>query len=288
MGRVLVEHISDTAFWVAHYRAIENARPDALFRDPFAERLAGERGRNIALNMPMGQMTSWVVSMRTCIIDAFILDAIAGGVDTVINVGSGLDARPFRMGLPANLTWVDADFPAVIEYKRGILVRDTPQCQLQWAAVDLTQRTERQRLLTGVAATAGKIVILTEGVVPYLKEEDVADLAKDLRSLPAICQWVTDYSSHAMVERRKQSPLSQKMKSAPFQFNPTDWVEFFAKQGWKLKTMRYFGDEARARRRPAPFPLKIRLMMHVIGFIRPHLRDQFRKSSGFMLLERAA
>ena len=39
-----VRNISDTARWVAYFRARETQRPDALFRDPFAERLAGERG----------------------------------------------------------------------------------------------------------------------------------------------------------------------------------------------------------------------------------------------------
>jgi O-methyltransferase involved in polyketide biosynthesis len=29
-----IAHVSDTAFWVASYRAAESARPDALFHDP--------------------------------------------------------------------------------------------------------------------------------------------------------------------------------------------------------------------------------------------------------------
>jgi O-methyltransferase involved in polyketide biosynthesis len=44
----LIRNISDTALWVAVYRARETDRPDAVFRDPFARRLAGERGEQIA------------------------------------------------------------------------------------------------------------------------------------------------------------------------------------------------------------------------------------------------
>src|SRR5262249_19243936 len=47
-GTPAVTHISDTALWVAVLRARESRRPDAIFYDPFAERLAGERGRQIA------------------------------------------------------------------------------------------------------------------------------------------------------------------------------------------------------------------------------------------------
>ena len=31
-----IENVSDTARWVAVYRAMESERPDAIFRDPFA------------------------------------------------------------------------------------------------------------------------------------------------------------------------------------------------------------------------------------------------------------
>ena len=50
----LIRDISDTARWMAVYRARESERPDAVFTDPFARRLAGERGEQIANAMPFG------------------------------------------------------------------------------------------------------------------------------------------------------------------------------------------------------------------------------------------
>lgn len=44
----LIRNISDTALWAAVYRAYETEREDALFQDPYARRLAGERGERIA------------------------------------------------------------------------------------------------------------------------------------------------------------------------------------------------------------------------------------------------
>jgi O-methyltransferase involved in polyketide biosynthesis len=46
-GEPAIRNISDTANWAAVYRARESERPDALFRDPFARRLAGELGERI-------------------------------------------------------------------------------------------------------------------------------------------------------------------------------------------------------------------------------------------------
>jgi O-methyltransferase involved in polyketide biosynthesis len=48
----LIRNISDTARWVATYRARETERPNALFRDAYAKRLAGERGEQIAAAVP--------------------------------------------------------------------------------------------------------------------------------------------------------------------------------------------------------------------------------------------
>src|SRR5713226_7063171 len=48
----LIRNISDTARWVAVYRARESERPDALFKDTFARKLAGQRGEEIARRLP--------------------------------------------------------------------------------------------------------------------------------------------------------------------------------------------------------------------------------------------
>src|SRR5436853_7717232 len=95
-----LHHVSDTALWVAHYRAEESARPDALFQDPYAQRLAGERGRRIANAMGRtSKYTRWTLVIRTVVIDRFILEAVAAGADTVLNLGAGLDSRPYRLTL---------------------------------------------------------------------------------------------------------------------------------------------------------------------------------------------
>ena len=91
-----ITHISDTALWVATYRADESTRPDALFRDELAGILAGERGRRIADAMPYPKIIAWGMVIRTVSVDALIQRAITLGIDTVINLGAGLDTRRGR------------------------------------------------------------------------------------------------------------------------------------------------------------------------------------------------
>lgn len=108
----ILQDVADTAFWVATYRARETERPDALFRDPLAAKLAGDRGSRIDKRMNDARYVSWSVIIRTRIIDSFIEKLLSEGVDMVVNIGAGLDTRPYRMELPPELQWVEREQPA--------------------------------------------------------------------------------------------------------------------------------------------------------------------------------
>jgi methyltransferase (TIGR00027 family) len=112
-----IHNISDTARWVAVYRARESERPDAVFRDPFAEPLAGERGQQIAASMPFAEKNSWPFVARTWLIDRLISEQVRGGIEMVVNLAAGLDARPYRMDLPRSLQWVEVDLPEILAHK---------------------------------------------------------------------------------------------------------------------------------------------------------------------------
>jgi len=87
----LIRNVSDTARWVAAFRAQETARANALFRDPMAARLAGERGAEIARRLGRHP---WAFVARTLVLDRLILRVIAEGADTVLNLAAGLTRGP--------------------------------------------------------------------------------------------------------------------------------------------------------------------------------------------------
>ncbi|EQD41494.1 methyltransferase, putative, family protein, partial [mine drainage metagenome] len=97
MNESVINQVSDTALMAAAYRAIETDRPNAMFHDPLAAKLAGEQGRKIIGSLPkQAFIGGWTVVIRTRIIDDFIQGAIAEGVDTILNLGAWLDTRPYR------------------------------------------------------------------------------------------------------------------------------------------------------------------------------------------------
>ncbi len=175
-----IRDVSETALMVAMWRAAENTQPNPLYRDPLALKLAGDRGSEIIKGIPRADMCCWGMAIRTRIIDDLIRDAVAGGVDLVLNLGAGLDTRPYRMELPANFHWVEVDRAEIIEMKERRLIGEKPVCKLERVACDLADAAARRTLLASVKAKSGTALVLTEGVIYYLSEYEVGTLASDL------------------------------------------------------------------------------------------------------------
>jgi methyltransferase (TIGR00027 family) len=233
MSDRLISNVSDTARWVAVYRAWESARPDALFRDPLAERLAGDRGRAIAAKAPRSARNGWPMIARTKLIDDLVARELAGGCDRVINLAAGLDARPYRLDLPKTLTWIEADLPAITEEKERLVADATPHCNLLREKVDLADDAARAAFLARATDGAKRVLVLTEGLLVYLDESAVKAISKDLLAQPAVRSWVVDLASPALV-RMMVRRMKGDLDNAPMKFGPADGVAFFEANGWRV------------------------------------------------------
>jgi methyltransferase (TIGR00027 family) len=227
-----LRNISDTAHWVAMYRALESERPDALFRDPFARRLAGERGDRITGGQEFANRNAWSFVARTVIIDRFISDAVANGADMVVNLAAGLDARPYRMTLPSHLHWIEVDLPDLLAYKTEQLAGETPRCILERVALDLSNVAARRELFERLSARAKSVMVVSEGLIIYLAPEEVIALAADLARAPRFNRWALDMVSPALM-RRLQKTMGHDLRhaGAPFKFAPDEGPAFFERCG---------------------------------------------------------
>jgi methyltransferase (TIGR00027 family) len=229
-----VRNVFDTARWMAYFRAMETRRPDAVFRDPFAERLAGERGFQIASSLAQGNKQEWAWVARTYLFDMFISRLVQEGADLVLNLAAGLDARPYRMELPSTLKWVEVDFPEIISYKEEILANDRPRCQLERMPLDLSDVPGRRALFSAQNARANKIAVVSEGLLIYFTSEEVAALARDLAIGPHFHSWIVDLMSTIqliIMQRTLGTQLSEA--NVAFKFGPPEGVDFFKAFGWE-------------------------------------------------------
>jgi len=229
-----IHSISDTAHWVAYFRARESERPDALFHDPYAERLAGERGFQIANTLADGNKYDWAWVARTYLFDKFLLREIGNGVGLVVSLAAGLDARPYRMQLPRALQWVEVDLPDIIYYKEEVLSSDEPRCHLERIPLDLSDKAARRALFGELNRRGMKIVVLTEGLLIYLTTEEVGSLASDLTAGEHFQSWAVDLASPGQLkfmQRRTGKQLSAA--GAAFKFGPPEGPNFFVPYGWQ-------------------------------------------------------
>jgi methyltransferase (TIGR00027 family) len=191
-----ITHVSDTALMVAACRALETEAPDGFVHDPFAARLAGERGMAILHALPHFQLFRFGVGARSRFVDELLLDGLASTpIATVLSVGCGLDTRPWRLDLPADLRWIEADFADMLDYKERLMADESPRCRRERLTADLNDPAQRRALYT----TAGPdpALMITEGLLMYLPAITVEALAAEVPRETGVLHWISDITTTA-------------------------------------------------------------------------------------------
>jgi methyltransferase (TIGR00027 family) len=241
----VVADVSDTALLVAIHRAQESERRRPLFRDPYARMLAGERGRQIVRGMRHGGV-SWPVVVRTVVFDELIARAVErDAVACVLNLAAGLDTRPYRLDLPSELRWVEADLPGILDYKARRLEGERPRCQLERVAVDLTDAGARRRVFDQVGGRPA--LVLSEGLLVYLAAEDVSALGRDLAERRDFHWWLLDLAGPLFLQWGNRGSWGRQLSAAnaSFRFAPAEGPDFFRPLGWEPVEVRSSWEEAR-------------------------------------------
>ena len=243
MAEPLIRSISDTARWVAYHRATESDRPDAIFKDPYARKLAGDRGAEIARVL---HDNDWAIAVRTYLFDNAVKSVLARHpVDVVVNLAAGLDSRPYRLDLPPTLHWIEVDLPLILDEKRQVLAGHKPVCRLEVIAENLADPGRRRTLLAEHNTRGQNILVMTEGLLIYLDDEKVTSLAADLLAQPNFRYWMTEIASPKVLQfiNRKWRRYFEEANSV-MSFAPPDWRKFFRERGWEPESFENLADTA--------------------------------------------
>ncbi|MGC5245757.1 SAM-dependent methyltransferase [Gordonia sp. DT219] len=188
-----LDALGRTALGVAYLRARESGRADALFQDPLASALfSAAEGEDVASTPTADSGTGdsgpgdsgtgdrarrgmyhWIVA-RTLFFDELCRRAAADGVRQFVILGSGLDARAFRLDLGTDSLVVELDRPAVIDVKESLVAEHglAPTGTRRVVAADLTAEWWPALSSAGVTTDA-PICWLAEGLLAYLAPEAV-------------------------------------------------------------------------------------------------------------------
>jgi methyltransferase (TIGR00027 family) len=191
-----IAHVSDTALMVAACRAHETEQEDAWMRDPFAARLAGERGVAILNSLPHANVLRFGLAVRTRFVDELLLEALAAyPIKTVLSAGCGLDTRPWRLDLSPDLRWVEVDFAPILDYKEKVMAGETLRCRRERLTADLNDPAQRRAIYE--TAGAEPSLIITEGLLLYLPAATVDSLAAEVGSQSGVAHWISDVTTSA-------------------------------------------------------------------------------------------
>lgn len=275
---VSIRNVSETALVMAYFRAQETRRHNALFRDPYAELLAGERGKVIASSSLYDKNSALSVTVRTYLIDEMIMRLIRGNaIDTILNLGAGLDTRPYRLPIPASIRWIEVDLPDILTYKSEKLAGVQPVCELQSVRMDLSNAKDAKTLFANIGTENGKVLVLSEGLLAWLSNEDAKTLAESLHVQANFNWWLMDLITAALSRMLAQSRSSKAMNAgnARMQFAPEEGAAFFASFGWEVAELRSMGEEAHRLHRETSMARIWRLLMPLVPHEKRKMYTQF-------------
>ncbi len=171
--------VGRTAVSVAVCRAVESARPDGWFKDPLAVHLV----RTVDHFLPAVRpgLVAWV-SVRTRFLDMMTLQAIDDGVRQVVIVAAGLDARAFRLPLPADTIIYEVDRQDILAVKDSLIDETglAPGCRRQTVVADILHPEWISRLAGSGWKPDQSTLWLAEGLLVYLKQPQRVHLLTQL------------------------------------------------------------------------------------------------------------
>jgi methyltransferase (TIGR00027 family) len=197
----LASSVGATATMVAAGRAMATRDARALINDPFAEPLVRAVGLDFFVKMIDGDLDLALLpnsspermqaiidgmGLRTKYFDDYLLAAVASGVRQVVILASGLDARAYRLGWPADTVVYEIDQPQVIEFKTRTLadLGAEPTATRRTLAIDL--RGDWPAALQAAGLDAGAPTAwLAEGLLIYLPPEAQDRLFDNITALSA-------------------------------------------------------------------------------------------------------
>jgi methyltransferase (TIGR00027 family) len=168
---------------VCAYRARASRWPRPLFVDPWAEKLAGSDGHQIAreVDTRFPPMEAWL-AVRVAYLDRLVGTAVDRlGARQIVILGAGYDTRAARLPR-AGVRYFEVDHPATQAAKRARLAEldGYPVDAAIYVTCDFETEDPVARLVAGGLDARAPALVLWEGVVSYLTEDAVRATATRL------------------------------------------------------------------------------------------------------------
>jgi len=220
------------AYYCCGVRMQDALQPQPLCGDAYAATFMDEEGLRIYDIFKDETNCNASMLVRHRIIDDALRQLLAAHPDLcVIVIGAGFDSRPYRM---AGGVWVELDEAAVVDGKNARLpVSECPN-PLQRIAIDFCVDALEDRLAS--ITPEGPVVVIMEGIVIYLDEDEIRRLIEPLHWLFPGHLLVCDLVNREMVQTYGRT-LHEKIEGMGTAFKPVEYPEeVFTRNGYRVKS----------------------------------------------------
>jgi len=201
MNSTEFQGIPRTAFFVAHLRSSRHIPFSKAIKNAFLDGC----GTLVAGPMTKALGEKW---LRPFVVTRYLaIDAMLEQIQPswILEIGAGLSPRGLIWGAMKGTACFEADLPCVIAFKRKLLRHVTSKSRINAAGnltlltLDVTQ-SDQWTQLHSVLPTTGKGIIVTEGLLQYMKRDQVSMIGRRIATFlqKAGGYWVsTDYPTRS-------------------------------------------------------------------------------------------
>ena len=163
--------------------------------------------------------------------------SVAPTMRQVVVLGAGLDTRPYRLDVPAELDWYEVDRPDVFAAKQQVMADHVPRCRRQVVEGDLAADWGSALVGAGIGRDAPTLW-LAEGLFFYLTADMIAGM---LRDAAALCGPGSVFAADVTGTAGLDSPVMARYRAwcadndVPPPFGTDDPIALFEAGGWRIE-----------------------------------------------------
>lgn len=211
MEKVNIQGVPETMLQTLYARAAYSKQKNAKFQDDKAVEIVSRMDYDFSLAGKDAMMSKGVIA-RTILLDRMVGDFIKENPKaTVVNIACGMDTRVYRLknNLAIGKTvegvrWYNLDLPETIALRRRFLKEDGHVSMIAKSAMDETWTQE-------IEEPTGKVLVIIEGLVMYLTEQDVRQILSIISScfdnaeviMETMNPWVVGHMKEKSIEATK-------------------------------------------------------------------------------------
>ena len=234
-----------TSRWVAASRALETESADPLYQDPFARALAGDAGVEMLYTMrAVGGLAGFTgpdpyLTIRTKFLDDALVEAVRNrGLEQVVILAAGMDARAFRLSWPRRVTVFEVDRDDVFEHKEEVLgqLEATASCERRIVRQDLALPWKASLVAAGFDPDQ-PAAFLAEGLLYYLDADEAGSFFDTIREVAAPGSWLgMDAVNPEVLTSPFMASYVDKLREmgCPWKFGLSDPESYLAGHGWTV------------------------------------------------------